>query len=159
MLNSRNYLIGLLLCVLCAAGCSGVHGPIPTLGDNGRGRLTTTYTIKLTGEDPSVFSTKAQTKVCVLPGNASEAVHREYEACIAEAECGDWEEYQDDGNGNTATICLDQDKQANACILRENAREAAQIKFAECLRKIKCENWRRHNDIEDGTTIMLCDEE
>ena len=156
MRNSRIYLIGFLLVFLCTAGCSGVHGPIPTLGDNGRGRLTTTYTIKLTDEDASIVSTEARTTLCVLPGNASEAVHREYEACIAEAECGDWEEYRDDGNGNTAMICLNQDKQANACILGENAGVTEQIEFADCLRKIKCEIWGRHRDTDNGTTIMLC---
>ena len=56
-------------------------------------------------------------------------------------------------------ICLDQDKQANACILGENAGAAEQIEFADCLRIIKCENWRRHRDIDDGTIIMLCQDE
>lgn len=156
MLNSRFYLIGVLLVFLCTAGCSGVRGPISTLGDNGRGGLTASYTFMLTDEDASIVPTEALTTVCVLPGNASEAVHTEYEACIEKSECGDWEEYQDDVNGNTAMICLDQDEQANACILGENAGEEEQIGFADCLRKIKCENWGRHKDIENGTTIMLC---
>ena len=156
MRNSRIYLTGFRLVFLFTAGCSGVHGPIPSLGDNGRGRLTTTYTIKLTDEDASIVSTEARTTLCVLPGNASEAVHGEYEACIAEAECGDWEKYQDDGNGNTAMICLDQDRLANACILGENESVAEQIEFADCLRIIKCVNRRRHRDVDSGTTIMLC---
>ena len=121
--------------------------------------MTTSYTFMLTDEDTSIVSADAQTTVCVLPGNASGAVHREYEACIAEAECGDWEEYQDDENGNTAMICLDQDRQANACILWGDAGEAEQIEFADCLRKIKCENWRRHKDSENGNTIMICKDE
>ncbi|MCY4674238.1 MAG: hypothetical protein OXD43_10835 [Bacteroidetes bacterium] len=159
MLNSRFYLIGVLLVFLCTAGYSGVHRPISTLGDNGRGGLTTSYTFRLTDKDALTTSAKTQATVCILPGNASEAEHREYEACIAEAECKDWKKYQDGENGNTAMICIDKDEQANACILGENASEAEQIEFADCLGKIKCENWRRHKDSENGITIMMCEDE
>ena len=159
MLNSRFYLIGVLLVFLCTAGCSGVRGPISTLGDNGRGGLTASYTVMLQDGNTSIVPAGPQTTLCVLRGNASEAVHREYETCVAEAECTDWNRLHDGENGNTVMICLNRDKQANACILEENAGEEEQVGFAGCLRKIKCENWRRRKDIEDGTTIMLCDDE
>jgi hypothetical protein len=159
MLNSRLYLIGLLLIFLCTAGFSGLHGSISTLGDDEPSKQTVSYVALLFDREASIVSVKMQTPVCVLPGNANEAKRRKYEACIAEAECEEWKKYQDDENGNIAMVCLDEGEQARACILGENASGAKQIEFADCLRKLKCENLRRHKDSANGNTTMMCEDE
>lgn len=108
MIDSKFYLVGIFLVLLCAAGFAGLHTPISTPDNSEQDELVVSHMVLLLDKDASIFSVDMKPKVCIRSGNPSRAEERDFGRCIAGSGCTNWEQHTDDESGDTAMICQDE---------------------------------------------------
>ena len=107
MIDSKFYLAGIFLVLLCTAGFSWLHTPTSAPDNSEQGELVVSHTILLLDKDASIFSVDMKPKVCIVSGNPGRREERRFRRCMTESGCGEWEQYTDDETGDTAMVCQD----------------------------------------------------
>lgn len=107
MIDSKFYLAGIFLVLLCTAGFARLHTPTSAPDNSEQGELVVSHTSLLLDKDASIVSFDMKPRVCIISGDPSRREERRFGRCIARAGCGEWEQYTDDETGDTAMVCQD----------------------------------------------------